>query len=69
MVEKGVGSHCWNNSAARASGSEELLAAAQTCFDLAERTCGLFSACVDEFPEPGIGLKEDGFPILSGYAH
>ena len=32
-------------------GSDELLTTAQAFFDLAERTCGLFSACMDEFPE------------------
>jgi hypothetical protein len=50
-------------------GVEDLLAATQASFHLAERTCWLSPAGVDEFPELGVGLKDDGFPILFGHTY
>ncbi|MEX5216130.1 MAG: hypothetical protein NW703_18450 [Nitrospiraceae bacterium] len=38
---------------------DDLLAPAETCFDLAQRTCGLLPASMNEFPELGVGLKND----------
>lgn len=46
-----------------------LLAATESGLHFTERTGGLFAAGTDELPELGIGLENDGFPILFGHAH